>query len=53
MQLYKEFKEANFTDPAINPYEWKDKVFEQKFSLGEGTKKVSCSEMGSIIAANI
>ena len=26
---------------AINPYEWKDKVFEGKFELGEGTKKVS------------
>ena len=26
---------------AINPYEWKDKIFEQKFDLGEGTKKVS------------
>jgi len=26
---------------AINPYEWKDKVFEGKFDLGEGTKKVS------------
>ena len=26
---------------AINPYEWKDKIFEQKFELGEGTKKVS------------
>ena len=22
LQLYKKFKEANFTDPAINPYEW-------------------------------
>ena len=26
---------------AVNPYEWKDKVFEQKFELGDGTKKVS------------
>ena len=26
---------------AVNPYEWKDKIFEQKFDLGEGTKKVS------------
>ncbi len=26
---------------AANPYEWKDKVFEGKFDLGEGTKKVS------------
>ncbi len=26
---------------AINPYEWENKVFEQKFELGEGVKKVS------------
>lgn len=26
---------------AINPYEWKDKIFEKNFCLGNGTKKVT------------
>ena len=33
MQLYKEFKEANFTDPAINPYEWFIKLWDSGHNI--------------------
>lgn len=33
MQLYKDFKKADFSDPAINPYEWYIKMWDSGYDV--------------------